>query len=170
MNEVDAMLQPRPGWGIKYRAQFCTSVTCWQEEAPSLVRKGKWDHLPLPFSAKKSLLHKYIWQLPTKSLREWYMGEERKLMKVSVPKKREAVVSHSQKFETVLCRFLAMAGYAVTKREKKKKKRVQFQISCSCTSIKPIQSPLTVQCCVAERQNVSSSQALIWCLTDQKAR
>lgn len=123
MNEVDAMLQPRPGWGIKYRAQFCTSVTCWQEEAPSLVRKGKWDHLPLPFSAKKSLLHKYIWQLPTKSLREWYMGEERKLMKVSVPKKREAVVSHSQKFETVLCRFLAMAGYAVTKREKKKKKK-----------------------------------------------
>lgn len=92
-------------------------------------------------------------------------------MKVSVPKKREAVVSHSQKFETVLCRFLAMAGYAVTKREKEKKKRcVQFQISCSCTSIKAIQSPLTVQCCVAERQNVSSSQTLIWCLTDQKAR
>lgn len=45
-------------------------------------------------------------------------------MKVSVPKKREAVVSHSQKFETVLCRFLAMAGYAVTKREKEKKKKM----------------------------------------------
>lgn len=41
-------------------------------------------------------------------------------MKVSVPKKRETVVSLSQKFETVLCKFLAMAGYAATKRKKKK--------------------------------------------------
>lgn len=55
-------------------------------------------------------------------------------------------------------------------KKRKKKRLFQFQISCSCTSVNPKQSLLSVHCCVAERFRLySSSQALKWCLTENKA-
>lgn len=52
MTEVVTVLQLKPEWGIKYK--FYAWVTCWQEKALYLMRKGNAITSP---SAKKSLHH-----------------------------------------------------------------------------------------------------------------